>query len=1564
MFQPKPESPFPALAQAWSRPGVPDAAALESSREALSAARPDDLSGVSPLVDALLRKVAEPACREPARRALFALLDAIRRRTFVTALPPGDVEPWLALACRIVREADYSLGEVLRSREATDPRTVALRVIGIDPCEVTVADLARRTRAIARGLLGLVGGDPEAKVAILSENGLEAALCDLACLTNGIVDFPLPANAVAEQVVFMLKHSGARVLLVSDEEQLSKVLPSLAALPQLEHVVAFSRPAAERNGILSLEQMVSQGAEFEDAVRADRAAAVKATDVATVMYTSGTTGKPKGIVFNHQNLVTKRFARALALPHLNEGDVFLCYLPLYHTFGRWFELTGTLFWGATYVFARSTAQSQLLEDFRKVRPTVFISVPKKWMELYDAAAWEASSEDEDLDELAAHLRVITGGRLRHGLSAAGYLDPVVFRAFHAAGTELCSGYGMTEATGGITMTPPGQYVDESVGRPLPGIECRIAEDGELLVRGPYVSPGYYKPSRDDLGHEPDGWFHTGDLVSIDPAGHYRITGRKKEIYKNRQGQTIAPQRVENLFRDFEAIAQAFLVGDHREYNTLLVWPNPASAQVEGKPPEELRELVSSLVASANRFLAPYERVVGFQILPRALDQEHGELTLKHTFKREVVEKSWKELIDKMYEQKHLAFPIEGGFLRIPNWVLREMGVLQHEVTHKDGLLRAGDRTLRVGAAPEAPGAVRIGDLAYGGEGTVLDLGGLLSRPSLWLGNDALRRFVGDEAFLSLTARYRKGGGDLRIDPRLWIAPAQERLWELLRAIEGEPTMLTLHAAGELLRAERPEARRAIEHLHLGIRSDRPERAGRSRSLLRRAADAPDEDVRRRAFRVLFPHEEPAETIETLRRFLDRMGPFVLRDEDLASLPEQGITEAQVHALLDFLASDLALGPPRDASDRRLVVGAMRLVAATAIAHPLQFSHARVPLARLALHDDREVAARAGEELDRLRRGFSDWIGPNLRLAIDPKTAAEYGWRDVLAFDANVPPAAQHHLLQALEDTTVVRASVFLLGRGVLISLADIPPGGAAVSLLGRQHGKSVYRLSIHTRANETFDVAINVADDLSFAALREEVSWLLACGAPPPLVEHFGGYFAEWGIFTEEFIPGETVERQVARLVRSGEPKRIRGLWPFVVWTSLELHVRFWDRTGRRHALREPSPAGFIVPSHDYHSGARLVSISDRSPCTGLDELIDRFERSFVRKLEASRPELRGEVDDDLLLSAVIEALGLERGTALLSEAASSSPRAVAIETFLERLRHDGFSPKRVHFAAKRFGRWLEVNPAATFEAQARMLGDQWGTYRLAEVEETWPDTRLRFFRKTVFADAREPLATALDRLMQRARALPPGGLDLEEAVAALRGATEPTAEEDSFLARLAFPYLAPSDDVALVTMPAGDHYVTEVVVALSDADGERYTVRAPVSPREVAKLLHMFHDSNLAVKFTADHEFLLCLDARESVIAGLFYKEDAPGRAYMEKIVVARKYRMKGVGQGLMNELLRRLAARGMAKLETGFFQPEYFVRYGFRTDPTSGGLVADVPSGAQPAEPASPVPTEPSGS
>ncbi|HEX7624856.1 MAG TPA: AMP-binding protein, partial [Anaeromyxobacteraceae bacterium] len=501
------------LASHWSRPGAPPQDLVIETRDALGTVQPGDLLEVAGLVEVLLGKSRAPESRRAARQALFTLLDTARRRFFTQAMRPEQVADWTRLLVTAIERADYTLGDVLRSREETDPRTVAVRVMGADAGELTAAEVARRTRSIARGLLSLMHDEPDGKVAILSENSLETALCDLACLTNGIVDFPLPANAVAEQVVYMLRHSGARVLVASDEEQLAKVMPALGSLPELREVVVVSRGCAERHGLLSLEQMVGQGGgAFDDVVRVTRAAEVKSRDLATVMYTSGTTGRPKGIAFSQLNIVSKRLCRGFSLPLVGEGDVFLSYLPLYHTFGRYLELCASLWWGATYVFARSTSHASLLEDFKTVRPTLFISVPKKWIELHESAVQEAASDD--VEETAAHLKAITGGRLRYGLSAAGYLDPVVFKAFHRAGIELCSGYGMTEATGGVTMTPPGEYFEQSIGKPLPGVECRRADDGELLIRGPYVSEGYFGPGGVDRSLDPEGWFGTGDLVSV------------------------------------------------------------------------------------------------------------------------------------------------------------------------------------------------------------------------------------------------------------------------------------------------------------------------------------------------------------------------------------------------------------------------------------------------------------------------------------------------------------------------------------------------------------------------------------------------------------------------------------------------------------------------------------------------------------------------------------------------------------------------------------------------------------------------------------------------------------------------------------------------------------------------------------------------------------------------------------------------------------------------------------------------------------------------------------------
>jgi GNAT superfamily N-acetyltransferase len=638
------------------------------------------------------------------------------------------------------------------------------------------------------------------------------------------------------------------------------------------------------------------------------------------------------------------------------------------------------------------------------------------------------------------------------------------------------------------------------------------------------------------------------------------------------------------------------------------------------------------------------------------------------------------------------------------------------------------------------------------------------------------------------------------------------------------------------------------------------------------------------------------------------------------------------------------GPPLVGSDRRLLVGALRLASAFAAAHPRWYSRGRVPLARFSNHPDEELAARAREELDRLRRAFSSWVGPNLRLAIDPDTGAEYGWRDVVEFSKEVAERPREILLRALSETTLVRSSVFLFYKGALLSLADLQPHGATVSLLGGSGGKSVYRLTLQTRGKDTFEVAMNLSEQMHPMELLEEMEWMLAVGGDPPLVEAYGGHFPEYGVFTEEYIAGEHVAEQIARLVLSGETKRMKHLWRFLAQTAFGCHALFWERTGRRLALALPVPEAFIIPSHDYQGGARLVSISRRSPCTSLDELIGRFQTHFLEALVKRYPDLAGEVDEAMLLEALVEVLGAARAVSAL-EQGHSGPRAAICAQVLEQVRTLGHTPLRVTYAARRYRRWLLVNPGATLEARGTMLGELWTTYRLAEVEKTAPDTRIRFFRHTVFAEARPQLISELERLMGWARTTPIGNLDvLGEVLAGHRAAVEPNPEEDYFLARMTYRYLKPSDEAQLVSIPWGEKKVASVMMGMRDRAGGRYFVRRPATPREVARLLQLFHDANLAVTFMADDDYLLAIDTRDVVIAGLFWRWLQPGEAYMEKVVVARSHRGLGIGEALVREEMRRLRARGAHSLSTGYFKADYFKRLGFRTDPKSGGLVVDL--------------------
>jgi len=558
-------------------------------------------------------------------------------------------------------------------------------------------EVAVRVRHAARGLQSLGVGRGE-RVAILSENRPEWAIADFASLTAGLTDVPIYPTLPADQIAYVLRDSGAVAIFVSNQGQAEKVKGIRGQLPALKTVIAFDEvPGLSDMSIAALEKRGASGETAETTARyRSEALSVKPDDIATLIYTSGTTGEPKGVMLSHDNIFSNVAATRTAIPF--EGrDVALSFLPLSHIFER---MGGHyLMWATGTSIAYAESFDTVPINLQEVRPTLVLSVPRLYEKMYariletalaggfikkkiffwarDVAERYANQKlaGKEPGGLLARqyaiaqklvfskLKARTGGRLRYFVSGGAPLSPEINKFFYAAGLEILEGYGLTETSPVIAVNTPTNFRIGTVGKPIDGVEVKIAADGEILTRGPHVMKGYFnKPDATREAIDSDRWFHTGDIGEL-RDGFLAITDRKKDIIVTAGGKNIAPQPLENKVKTNKYVAQAVMLGDKRKFPSMLIVPNfdqlekwamrhniiwTDRAQLLRMPTihAKMEKEVNKELAGAAHFEVP--KKIG--LLEHDFSIERGELTPTQKVKRKAIDKHYKTLIDSLYAE--------------------------------------------------------------------------------------------------------------------------------------------------------------------------------------------------------------------------------------------------------------------------------------------------------------------------------------------------------------------------------------------------------------------------------------------------------------------------------------------------------------------------------------------------------------------------------------------------------------------------------------------------------------------------------------------------------------------------------------------------------------------------------------------------------------------------------------------------------------------------------------------------------------------------------------------------
>lgn len=1472
---------------------------------------------------------------------------------FLSSLPDDEARnKWAEIVFRVIRESNYSLFSLFKQRVSKHPKHVLFQNRKDSSVESwTYNQIDSAVTEIAAVFITNHSKSP--RVALYVENSVRGACCDLACLFYGILVTPLNIYFTPDQLTYIFDQLDITIAVTDTKERYNKLLKIRKKVKTSFHIYVLYQSIDfddEKTEFLAQarKKINTQEAELKLQKKKKR----KLNQVATVMFTSGSTGSPKGVAFSMYNLITKRFARAAALPQVGKNEVLLCYLPLYHTFGRFLEMLGMIFWGGTYVFSSNPTFETLLTLFPQVNPTGFISVPVRWAQLHEKIV-DNLGLDSDAETQEKVLHQYAGKRLKWGLSAAGYLAPQVFRFFQRNGVHLSSGFGMTEATGGITMTPWGQYQDNSTGLPLPGIETRLSDNDELKIRGHYVARYLKEVGIDGTIPYPDQekdkyWLHTGDLFEISSQGFYFIIDRIKDIYKNNKGQTIAPRKVEDKFIDVPGIQQVFLAGDGKPYNVLLIIPNKDDPVLKNMSSDTEKEYYfHNLIIQANNDLAPYERVVDFKVIERNFTVENNELTPKGSLNRKVIKENFSEHIDNLYSKKIIELSVEKIKIQIPRWFYRDLGILEKDLIISNSSIFNQDnhRSLTIRSL-KISDLVQVGSLQYRINSSQINLGLFVRQPRLWVGNPELIAFF-----------PCKEGWDLSLNSvssqvfRVWDAETitPKSVFSLLFNIkDGSLIELNKHIT-IMLFGEKNQAIDALKIIEKKLKVSTSHKRSLIRTRLEALAYHSEENIRCMAYRILLLDEPSLNYSDSLPTFV-YSGLSFLNEQSINEIASARFERHRLEALRRRLYSyRVHLLWPVPEITRTQFIKLFELLKIYVEYHPEFYESVRAELASWILHDaDPQLSHSAKKILNQLVNQYEKQLDKET-----PEVNVSE-WNQRLIFEDGMPTSEIQRIRDVLVNTTFLKQSIILAFHEKNFSIKQVRKQGIWISPIQITQEYTRYRMSITTKKSKHYVLQMVLRNSQKAPSVRDSIYWLVTIsGYPhgPSVLPRLGCYRPELGAWSATYVGYLTVWEKIRQFASTHSQKQ-----PFhypeslkkLLVSALSAYFKGWHISGYKIIPGAISPHNVAVPELDFQEVVKINSITGwqnyKSPLFTIQPMI----QNFFNKVIAYFPRFQNQLDITWIFDACCEGIGYSKGMDFLydlKKEITDSDNFIfnnqkiknILEHYITHMENSFYIPLSVHNAIHRYEQWLEMSNSPSSKAREQTLIE---FYRLYDIKRYPGFLRYYLYKMTYFKQAEKNIHNAFDSLIKKMiKEKNKTAMQLTE-LSDLQSTLTDSQDREVF-SRMVFPHIQKKLTIDIVKR--GESNAKRVVVQSNIKDKKRipYTIREPMSPYEIGQLYRLFHEENYYKSISEQNYYLIVVDNQERIVAGLCYRMLEDSVSQIDGTVVSSSFSGRGIGSAMIKDFCNRMLGRDVRVVKTHFFLTEFYKKLGFDVDKQWGELV-----------------------